>query len=111
MMQKNLKNDWNPAKWVHIWEYSARAIQWITAWQGLDGFQKSLHTSLTHMQLVANLANTKWCKKPVKWLKPWHMGTHLRELSEGYPINTNMTRFRWLSTIFAYLVNSYAVGG
>ena len=28
--------------------------------------------------LVANLANTKWCKKPWKWFKPWHMGTHLR---------------------------------
>ena len=41
--------------------------------------------------LVANLANTKWCKKPEKRLKPWHMGTHLRVLSESYPINTNMT--------------------
>ena len=26
---------------------------------------------LTLMELVANLANTKWCKKPGKWLKPW----------------------------------------
>ena len=34
------------------------------------------------MLLVANLANTKWCKKPEKWLRPWHMGTHLRVLSE-----------------------------
>ena len=40
---KNLKNDWNPGKWVLIWEYSVRAIQWIPIWQGLDGFQKSLH--------------------------------------------------------------------
>ena len=34
------------------------------------------------MLLVANLANTKWCRKPKKWLKPWHMGTHLRVLGE-----------------------------
>ena len=26
------------------------------------------------MLLVANLANTKWCKIPEKWLKPWNMG-------------------------------------
>ena len=42
MMQKKLKNDWNPGKWVLIWEYSARALQWIPTWQGLDYFQKSL---------------------------------------------------------------------
>ena len=42
-MQKNLKNDRNPEKWVLIWEFSSRAFQWIPRWQGLDGFQKSLH--------------------------------------------------------------------
>ena len=31
------------------------------------------------------------------------MGTHLRVLSEGYPMNTNMTRFRSFSKIFASL--------
>ena len=42
------------------------------------------------MLLVANLANTKWCRKPEKWLKPWHMGTHLRVLmiSESFPMNS-----------------------
>ena len=39
---KRLKNDLNPETWALIWEYSARAIQWISTWQGLDGFQKSL---------------------------------------------------------------------
>ena len=40
---------------------------------------------LTLMQLVADLANTKSCKKNFKkLLKPWQMGTHLRELSESY---------------------------
>ena len=29
--------------------------------------------------------------------KPWHKGTHLRVLSKGYPMNTNMTGFGWLS--------------
>ena len=42
--------------------------------------------SLSLMLLVPNLANTKWWKIPWKWLKPWHMGTHLRVLSESYPI-------------------------
>ena len=37
MMQKYLRNDWNPGTWVLIWEYSVRAIQWISTWQGLDG--------------------------------------------------------------------------
>ena len=32
-----------------------------------------------------------------KLLKPWQMGTHLRVLSESYPMNTNMTGFRWFS--------------
>ena len=43
------------------------------------------------MLLVANLANTKVCKKPEKLLKPWQMGTHLRELSKSYSMNTNKT--------------------
>ena len=46
---------------------------------------------LTLMLLVVNLADTKWCKKPGKWLKPWQMGTHLRVLSESFPMSTNMT--------------------
>ena len=41
--QKNLKADWNPGTWVLIWEYSAIAFEWIPTWQGLGGFQKSLH--------------------------------------------------------------------
>ena len=43
MVQKNFKNNWNPGKWVLIWEYSARAFQWIPTWQGFAGFWKSLH--------------------------------------------------------------------
>ena len=31
------------------------------------------------------------------------MGTHLRELIESYPMNTNMTGFRWLSKVVASL--------
>ena len=58
---------------------------------------------LTRMLLVMDFANTKWCKKPEKWLKPCHMGTHLWVLSESYPMNTNKTWFRWLSKIFAFL--------
>ena len=31
------------------------------------------------------------------------MGTHLRELSESYPMNTDMIGFGWFSKIFASL--------
>ena len=59
---------------------------------------------LTLMLLVANLANSKWCKKKIeKWLKPWQMGTHLRVLGESSPMNTNMTGLRLFSKIFASL--------
>ena len=44
MTQKSLKIDWNPGTWVLIWEYSARAFQWIPTWHGLDVFQKSLRS-------------------------------------------------------------------
>ena len=44
-----------------------------------------------------------FCKRADKKLKPWHMDTHLRVLSESYSINTNMTWFRLLSKIFASL--------
>ena len=36
-------------------------------------------------------------KKPEKMTKPQRMGTHLRVLSESYPVNTNMTGSRWFS--------------
>ena len=53
MIQKNLKNDWNPGKWVLIRESSARAIQRILTWQGLDGFQKILRScALTKVALA-----------------------------------------------------------
>ena len=62
-----------------------------------------LVVSLTLVLLMVNLANTKWCKKPEKLLKPWHMGTHLRAPSDKYPMKTNMIGFRWFSKIFASL--------
>ena len=43
-------------------------------------------------------------KKSEKRLNPWHMGTHLRVLSESYPINNNLTGFRWISKTFKALV-------
>ena len=36
--KKKLKNYWNPGIWVHIWENSMGAVQWIPTWQGLYGF-------------------------------------------------------------------------
>ena len=50
------------------------------------------------MLLLTYLANRKWFKKPQKSLKPWQMGTHPKELSECYPLNSNMTGFRCFQT-------------
>ena len=58
---------------------------------------------LTRMLLVANLAISKLCKKPLKWLKPSHIGTHEIVLSECYPMNTKMTGIRWFSKIVGFL--------
>ena len=52
----------------------------------------SIH-GLTLMLLVANMANKKTL----------HLGTHLRVLSESYPININVIRFRWFSKFLASL--------
>ena len=73
------------------------------SWSKGEKSFKPKSASLTLMLLVANLANTKWCKTPVKWLKPWHMGAHLRVPSKSYPMNTNMTEIRWLKKIVAFL--------
>ena len=43
------------------------------------------------MLLKAILANTKCSKKPEKMNET----LHVKVLSEGYPMNTNMTGFRW----------------
>ena len=59
--------------------------------------------TLTAMLLVTNLANYKMMQKSEKVLNPWHMGTHLRVLSESYLMNTNMTGFGWFSKDFASL--------
>ena len=57
----------------------------------------SRRSLLTLILLVADLAKTKLCEKPEKWLKTWQMGTHLRVLAEIFPIYTNMTGFGWFS--------------
>ena len=44
-----------------------------------------------------------YAKNLQKCLKPWHMGTPLRVLSKSFPMNTNMTGFRWFSKFFASL--------
>ena len=46
---------------------------------------------LMNMLLLANLVNRKCCKNAEKYLKPRNMGTHLRVLSESFPMNSNMT--------------------
>ena len=59
---KNLKNDWNPGKWVLILEYSSPAIQWIPTWQGLNGFQKSLRSGALDERSLS-IERVKCCLK------------------------------------------------
>ena len=60
-------------------------------------------SNFTLMVLVINLTNTKRCKKMIETLAGYS-GIHLRKvLSESYPMNNNMTGFKWLSNIFASL--------
>ena len=54
--------------------------------------------ALTLMLLLANLTH-----KTIMQKTTWRMGTHLRLLSDNYPLNTNMPVFRWFSKIFAPL--------
>ena len=42
------------------------------------------------MLLVSNLSNTKICNKASEMSETLTYGTHLRLLSESYPMNTNM---------------------
>ena len=42
-------------------------------------------------------------KNPEKLLKPRKMGTHMKDLGESFPMNTNMTGFRRFSISFASL--------
>ena len=70
-------------------------------WVALCHFETCV--PLTLMLVVSSLAYTKWCKNPEKWLKPCQMGTHLRELNQGYLMNTNIAGFRWFSKIFESL--------
>ena len=55
------------------------------------------------MLLMANLADTKLCKKPELLLKSGQMSTHLKILNESYPINTNMTGIQCFSKEIAFL--------
>ena len=62
---KKLENDFNLGTWILILEYSARAIQWIPAWQGLDGFQKTVASALEGftpdiLSTISGLCNQFW---------------------------------------------------
>ena len=70
MMQKNMKNYWNPGEWVLIWEYSARAIQWIPTWQGLGVFHKSLHPCILDDSSL-NIERVKWMNTCLWLLSQW----------------------------------------
>ena len=70
MMQRDLKDDWNPGTWVFIWEYSARPIQLVLIWPGLDVFQKCLCPCvLEGCSLSIGRVKSDW--NLAKWVLIW----------------------------------------
>ena len=57
--------------------------------------------NLILMLLLANLANTRWCKEPETWAHGYS--------SESFPMNTNMTGFRCFLRIFESLCFGWKV--
>ena len=103
--QMNIHMDWLPQASCHRTYYRALDTPNLNNQQSRQNLSRKISLGmygLTLMLLEANLANTKYCKNPEKSLKPWHIGTHLRVLREGYPMSTNMTGFRWFSKLFAF---------
>ena len=64
MMQKH-ENDWNPGTLVLIWETSARAIQRIPTWQGLEGFSKNLSILVLWTKVALALEGLR--PLPIPW--------------------------------------------
>ena len=58
---------------------------------------------LTRMLLEDNFFNTKMMQKTWKMSETLANGTHLRLLTESFPMNTNMTEFRWFPKFYASL--------
>ena len=81
---------------VFVWVLYPELIWWILL--------ATFSHSLTLLPVVANFVNMKWWKKAEDWLKPWHMGTHLRVLNKSYLMNTNMIGFRWVFKRFCVFV-------
>ena len=90
-------------KWLKPWSTS---IKWSCLFQHIcsKSWQVSFETvlPLVVMLNVLSLSPLPRFKCGNDW-KPWHMGTHLRVHSESYPMNTNMTGFKWFSIFFAFL--------
>ena len=77
---------------------SSRFLQFLEELLSIDGI------SLIGIGVAASclsLLEQNDAKNLKRWLKGTWVLDHLRVLSEGYPMSTNMTGFRWISKIFA----------
>ena len=81
--QQELSNEYQDDRVQIVFKNICVLVLWMKVPSALEG--------LTLMLLLADFANIKWCKKPGKTLKPWHMGTHMKVLSESFLMNNNMT--------------------
>ena len=81
-------------------------VQGITVNQGAAPLKQVIYTELLTLQhTLPDWPSQCWWwliwpkqndakNQKKEWLKPWHLGTHLRVLNEGYPMSTNMTGFK-----------------
>ena len=87
----------NPGKWVLIWECSERALQWISTWQGLDVFQKSLCSwALDSSSLSIRRVN---CLTRVMW----------NLFSKNFNILFNCFLFHFLSLLLIIIISFYFI--
>ena len=107
-----------------------KSLKWLKPWQMGTHLRRGLSYEypddlvrmifvifciLVHLMKVASAleglnepclgGQQKMMQKAWKWLKPCHMGTHLRVLGECYPMNTNMIGFRCFSKILVIWMN------
>ena len=120
-LKKTYKKGWNPVIWVLIWEYSARALQWIPTWQGLDDFQKSLCPCVLNrssfsigrvnpaVMLRLLLSNVQECKRMGKFVLTKSCG-YSKESSrwivlDEYPFDRVSVNFHFVLHYFLYWPN------
>ena len=108
-------------KWLLIWDYSARAIQWIPTWQGLYSFQTFLHScalgessfSIGRVKGIRQYLYTASCKLHSSYLsrqrsgKAWLFKEYLHDMIKvflGKYVKGEMLNKNQLTTFFQIFI-------